>query len=180
VAADVRLERGGVRVAAELRVRALAVAPDEERRRRDPPAAERARGLALGVIDAREARRDLVEELVGGLAVVGEVDADERDFVAVLGDGVGEVRELRPARRAPRRPLIDDDRMALELRQPRLEGVRALTGELVRVGRVDAQGCRRLREPCRGVSSATARMVCGRAGVTTTRRMADRRAPGVG
>ena len=139
----------GVRVAAELRVDALAVGPDEERRRCDPAAAERARRRAVGVVDAREARRDLLQERVRAVAVVGEVDAQERDLVAVLGDRVGEERELRAARPAPRGPDVHDDGMAFELRQPRLQHVLAFAGERVRVGGVGAQRRGGVRKPCR-------------------------------
>ena len=89
-----------------------------------------------------------------------------------------------PARRAPRRPLVDDDRVALELRQARLEVVRALAGERVRVGCVRAQRGRRLGEPRGGVAlggGARARAVgcaAGRSAAGGERRREQRRRRG--
>src|SRR5919109_1094015 len=48
--------------------------------------------------------------------VIGKYfDAEERDLLAAVGGDLLEDRELGAARPAPRRPLVDDDRVALQV-----------------------------------------------------------------
>ena len=77
--------------------------------------------LRVGVADARVGQRQLVEEVVGGVGRVVDVDAEEGDLVAALGRDRLEVRELEPAGPAPRRPGVDDHRVAAQLRELRVE-----------------------------------------------------------
>ena len=109
----------------------LAVAPDEQRRRHHAPAADLARGLAVTVEHAREAGWLLVDEAPCGIAAVGGVQADEGDLVTVLLHRRCEERELEAARAAPRCPLVDHDRVALERRQPGLEVAGSLAGDVL-------------------------------------------------
>ena len=61
------------------------------------------------------------EEVLGRLARVVGVDAEERDPLAESRGRALEPRELHPAGAAPRGPLVDHDRIAAQLGEPPLE-----------------------------------------------------------
>lgn len=103
---------------------------------RNLPPAEGGDGLGIAVVDARVGNRELLEELLGGAAIVLDVDADEGDLFGVRLGGLREEGELRSAGRTPRAPLIDDRRMALQLRELRLQGLGRSVDDLVRLGAV--------------------------------------------
>jgi hypothetical protein len=59
--------------------------------------------------------RELREEVLGLAAVVLDVDSEEGDLVEVRLRGLGEETELGTAGRTPGAPLVDDDRVSVDL-----------------------------------------------------------------
>src|SRR2546425_5631838 len=104
---------------------------------------DRRRGSADGRVDetgdvlagvgvARIRDRELIQELLGRRVRVPRVDPDEGDPLAALGGLALQPRHLLAARAAPRRPLVDHDRMAAQIGEAPLEGVGAAWQELIR------------------------------------------------
>ena len=80
----------------------------------------------------------IMEHFLSGKPVIADgtlaVDTEEGDPLAVLQRLALEVGELLAARPAPRRPLVDDHRVALQLGEARLEGDGAAVEQLVGLG----------------------------------------------
>lgn len=99
----------------------LARAAIEHRRWKRPAAPKHARHTAIGVKIVRIWNRTSLEELGGVAAVVLRVDSKESDPASVLAGLMSKEWELKAAWPAPRSPLVDDHRVAAQVRQPRLE-----------------------------------------------------------
>jgi hypothetical protein len=122
-----RLERITIRVSARRLVNDLATLVDEPGGRRDLGPAEGEHRLSVAVVDARIGDGRLLEEVLGSLAVILDVEAEKGDLAGVSLRGLGEERELLPARRTPRAPLVDDHGVAPQLSELRLRASVALS-----------------------------------------------------
>src|SRR5881275_770542 len=110
------------------------------------------------VVDVARVRdRELLQELGGVALVVARVDADERHLAAELLRRVLEVGEFAAARPAPRRPLVDDDRMTAQRREPRLERGGAARQERARLLLERGDRRRRTRSGARRAGARAAR-----------------------
>src|SRR5215216_4595645 len=114
VSVDVGLELSLRRVFAGLDERRLPPAVEEDGHREVLRGLELLRELLVRVLVRRIRQRTLGEELLGRGALVGAVDAEERDLLAALGRHLLEDGELRAARPAPGCPLVDDRGMSRE------------------------------------------------------------------
>ena len=130
------------------------------RRRRSSPGTRARRpsdfgDLEVGVAVARVRERQLLEEGRGRVVGVLRVDAEEGDLLAALRRQRLEEGELGAAGPAPRRPLVDDDRIAAQLLDPLL--VRAAArrrGARSPRRRGRRAAAARRRAPCRSRSAA--------------------------
>jgi hypothetical protein len=101
-------------------------------------------GPAAVVRVARIADRIARKELPCAAGVIVDIEADEPDARAESDSGGREQRELLPARRAPRRPLVDNHRVTAQRGQPRLHRGRASVEELAGLGVEGGQRSRRI------------------------------------
>src|SRR5204862_7503201 len=96
---------------AELQVGEMAVAVVERRSRIADRGALCRRDPRAGIHEARVRERMAAKEGAPRGGVVLDVDADEGDALAEARRGAGEQRHLPATRRAPRGPVVDDDRV---------------------------------------------------------------------
>src|SRR3954468_13669831 len=156
VPGDVAAERRLVSVLTHVHVLELSTPRVEDRLRERPDALEHLRDLAVAVLVARVGDRVALQEGGGVAVVVHRVDPDERHALSERERQPLEVRELRPAGPAPRRPLVHDHRVSAEGRATRLKRRRPAAEQLAALAVERRERRRRARQRRRQLAARPA------------------------